>query len=547
MCANLHRPTNNSHDREICTRSLRAAQDSRSSPGAFPPPAPEPLPSLYDINNERNNDDKIAQNPYRNHQRPHRPNSLHIGKSRQCISPNNSRVQFSPVTPFPSSSTASAAVTNYSSRGLFEDLPNTTVASSINVVDNSVNSGGGDKPTRGFELNVNVACSPAGQVPRLDRSNPIGEQLSHYKELRLTANHECETVDHTRGYTSVSLILRPPSSEPQPPIDIRSQGSSLTYSTSSSDARGFQSRLLISIGPGKVGSVAAARIKSRMGHTRPNSLVSAMQSTSNQSTGSVVGPSSQLPRPTMSSSTTGSLAVAATTPNTIQNCPNLSSTMASSATTSCMTTNHIATQLNQVTEHQKKLVTEQLKRKERLAHELRIEKMRLETMKKDLQILLRPVDPTVPPQGLKKKLRSEIYQLQVECDRLADEVDQRSDPRVPFGETNEEFYQGIYTGQCLNIPSFALRPRPPLPAIPPAWEPQSPRIHPSNHDRDDRDGPSWVCRMCTFDNHPLMDKCEQCDMPKFRVPDTGETQDIHIRVTRHHNFSPRRTVHSWVV
>lgn len=32
-------------------------------------------------------------------------------------------------------------------------------------------------------------------------------------------------------------------------------------------------------------------------------------------------------------------------------------------------------------------------------------------------------------QELKKKLRSEIYQLQVECDRLADEVDQWSDPR----------------------------------------------------------------------------------------------------------------------
>ncbi|XP_063984597.1 TGF-beta-activated kinase 1 and MAP3K7-binding protein 2 isoform X2 [Diachasmimorpha longicaudata] len=536
------------HDREICTRSLRAAQDLRSSPGAFPPPAPEPLPSLYDINNERNNDDKIVGNTHRNHQRPHRPNSLHIGKSRQCNSPNNSRLQFSPATSFPSRSTASSAVSNYSSRALFEDLPNPTVASTINVVDKSGNNCGGEKPARGFELNVNVACSPAsnsGQIPRLSRTDLVGEQLSHYTESRLAGNHDCETVDHTRGYTSVSLILRPPSSEPQPPIDIRSQGSSLTYSTSSSDARGFQSRLLISIGPGKVGSVAAARIKSRMGHTRPNSLLSAMQSTSNQSTGVVVGPSSHFPRPSTSSAKSGSLAVGVTIPNTVQNCPTLPTT--SSATTSSITTNHIGAQLDQVTDNQKKLITEQLKRKERLAHELRMEKLRLEAMKKDLQILLRPVDPAVPTQGLKKKLRSEIYQLQVECDRLADEVDQRSDPRVPFGETNEEFYQGIYTGQSLNIPSFTSRPRPPLPAVPPAWEPQGPRIHPSNHDRDDRDGPSWVCRMCTFDNHPLMDKCEQCDMPKFRLPDTGETQDIHIRVTRHHNFSPRRTLHSWVV
>lgn len=104
-------------------------------------------------------------------------------------------------------------------------------------------------------------------------------------------------------------------------------------------------------------------------------------------------------------------------------------------------------------EHQKKLVAEQLERKERLARELRAEKGRLEAMKKELQSLTRPLDSSMPPQvcnidrlrpcivqrmyyyaiiifqELKKKLRSEIYQLQVECDRLADEVDQWSDPR----------------------------------------------------------------------------------------------------------------------
>lgn len=32
-------------------------------------------------------------------------------------------------------------------------------------------------------------------------------------------------------------------------------------------------------------------------------------------------------------------------------------------------------------------------------------------------------------QEIKRKLVSEIYQLRLECDRLADEVDKRSDPR----------------------------------------------------------------------------------------------------------------------
>lgn len=49
-------------------------------------------------------------------------------------------------------------------------------------------------------------------------------------------------------------------------------------------------------------------------------------------------------------------------------------------------------------EHQKKLVAEQLARKERLAKELRVEKGRLEAMKKEIQALARPMDPSVSPQ-----------------------------------------------------------------------------------------------------------------------------------------------------
>lgn len=99
------------------------------------------------------------------------------------------------------------------------------------------------------------------------RSDLVVVPRPHYAEPPLTIGKSEAQIDHTRSYTSVSLTLRPPSSEPQPPIDIRSEGSSLTYSTSSLDPRGFQSRLQISIGPGNVGSVAAARIRPPM--TKP--------------------------------------------------------------------------------------------------------------------------------------------------------------------------------------------------------------------------------------------------------------------------------------
>lgn len=66
-----------------------------------------------------------------------------------------------------------------------------------------------------------------------------------------------------RSYTSVNLTLRPPSVEPQPPIDITSQNSSLTYSTSSFDSqKGLQSRLQITVGPGG-GTVSSVRTRPR--------------------------------------------------------------------------------------------------------------------------------------------------------------------------------------------------------------------------------------------------------------------------------------------
>lgn len=83
---------------------------------------------------------------------------------------------------------------------------------------------------------------------------------------------------------------------------------------------------------------------------------------------------------------------------------------------------------------------------------------------------------------------------------------------VPLGETNEEFYQGIYTEQSLSTRPLNPQP-PPLPNRPPAWRTDQPTT--SDNNQEERDGPSWVCSMCTFDNHPLMNKCEECDMPRL--------------------------------
>ncbi|XP_070166330.1 TGF-beta-activated kinase 1 and MAP3K7-binding protein 3 isoform X1 [Polyergus mexicanus] len=521
----------NSHDREICARSLRATQESRPSPGAFPPPAPcigvqEQHHQLSSSPQQREQQRCCAMNQVQQQQqqqqrgipvgvrRPHRPASLDIGMTRRCIPPvvgcirATSTTSSNPVVVTPSS--APAACT---SRGFFDDGC-------------TVNSNGSNAPS-GFELNVNVACSPAGNrdfrtVPTIGackRTDLIVVPRPHYAEP--IAGKSGAQIDHTRSYTSVSLTLRPPSSEPQPPIDIRSEGSSLTYSTSSLDPRGFQSRLQISIGPGNVGSVAAARIRPPMA----NSLLPSTQTSPQRPPGLPPGPPSQLPRPTtttMSAPTTPSVPPTTnivpicslpTTPSASTMIGIVPPSSASVGERTQSTSDQNRSSLSQMTEHQKKLITEQLARKERLARELRVEKGRLEAMKKEVQALAKPVDPSVSPQELKKRLRSEIYMLQIECDRLADQVDQWSDRRVPLGETNEEFYQSIYTGQPLPTRPLNLQP-PPLPSQPPVWRLEEPTIASDN----ERDGPSWVCTMCTFDNHPLMNKCEECDMPRLLTP-----------------------------
>lgn len=70
-----------------------------------------------------------------------------------------------------------------------------------------------------------------------------------------------------------------------------------------------------------------------------------------------------------------------------------------------------------------------------------------------------------------------------------------------IGDTNPAFYENIYKGQRLTRP-----PRPPPPYSLEA------------------DGLPWTCSMCTFQNHPLLDKCEQCEMPLLTTTSSGNVQ-----------------------
>lgn len=166
----------NSHDRETCARSLRATQESRPSPGAFPPPAPcvgvqQPPPSQQQ-QPQQQREQQLASQQLASQQRcctmnqtvasnvgvgrPHRPASLDIGMTRRypLVGCNRTAAAVTVAAATPTSSNdivaPSSAPAACTSRGFFDD--------GCNV---NSNGNGGNAPP-GFELNVNVACSPAG-------------------------------------------------------------------------------------------------------------------------------------------------------------------------------------------------------------------------------------------------------------------------------------------------------------------------------------------------------------------------------------------------
>ncbi|XP_046407135.1 TGF-beta-activated kinase 1 and MAP3K7-binding protein 2-like isoform X2 [Ischnura elegans] len=224
----------------------------------------------------------------------------------------------------------------------------------------------------------------------------------------------------------------------------------------------------------------------------------------------------------------------------------------------------------------KALLVHQMERKNLLERELNCEREKLKSMQeqtksmeRDLRIkqMQQRCHASLPIIQKVHALRQEIKYLQEECKKRAQAVDLNSDIQVPLGETDEEFYKNIYTGQR----GWVLVPRPDSQSHEPQltatfhqesreqWRrhrenPAPPGMeHPGGvegvHVRADpvggtrmgpstsSEGPNWMCSSCTFHNHPALDKCEQCEMPRIML-EGSQTQDIHIHVT-HHNFPIR--------
>ncbi|XP_030058224.1 TGF-beta-activated kinase 1 and MAP3K7-binding protein 3 [Microcaecilia unicolor] len=162
------------------------------------------------------------------------------------------------------------------------------------------------------------------------------------------------------------------------------------------------------------------------------------------------------------------------------------------------------------------LLLHQRARMERLAKALAFEKDALEILKLDvngmehdlMQRRLRRVSCTTsnPTPEEMTRLRCLNRQLQINIDCTLKEVDLLQSRGI------ENFDPKAMSNFYDNLPSG--------PFVPP--KPRRKDHQPSSKQRagveqrdEDFEGAAWNCDSCTFLNHPLMNRCEQCEMPRY--------------------------------
>ncbi|XP_067674203.1 TGF-beta-activated kinase 1 and MAP3K7-binding protein 2-like isoform X3 [Haliotis asinina] len=136
------------------------------------------------------------------------------------------------------------------------------------------------------------------------------------------------------------------------------------------------------------------------------------------------------------------------------------------------------------------------------------------------------------------KMRQANRKLQTDIQVMVNEIDMYKNGQTPFSVIDpigqQNFFNNIPTGQHVHRNSFnANRPSdrtsespPPVPpreslsSVPPA-----PPTQPPAGSGDSEEGEQWSCSACTFLNHPALNKCECCEMPRAA---TGNVQPCHI-------------------
>ncbi|XP_069729538.1 TGF-beta-activated kinase 1 and MAP3K7-binding protein 3 isoform X2 [Phaenicophaeus curvirostris] len=160
------------------------------------------------------------------------------------------------------------------------------------------------------------------------------------------------------------------------------------------------------------------------------------------------------------------------------------------------------------------LLLHQRARMERLAKELKLEKEELERLKAEvngmehdlMQRRLRRVSCTtaIPTPEEMTRLRSLNRQLQINVDCTLKEVDLLQSRGNFDPKATCNFYDNIEPGPVVPPKPYKKEHQ--------SSSKQTPRAQPRD---EDFEGAPWNCDSCTFLNHPALNRCEQCEMPRY--------------------------------
>lgn len=159
------------------------------------------------------------------------------------------------------------------------------------------------------------------------------------------------------------------------------------------------------------------------------------------------------------------------------------------------------------------LLLHQRARMERLMKELKAERQKLEQLKADvnnmeydaLQRRFRRVNSTslIPRPEEMTRLRTLNRKLQIDIDCTLKETDLLQSRGKFDPNAMSNFYENIQPGPAV------------LPKPYKKEEEQASKPAPPPPRDEDFEGAHWNCESCTFLNHPALNRCEQCEMPRY--------------------------------
>lgn len=164
----------------------------------------------------------------------------------------------------------------------------------------------------------------------------------------------------------------------------------------------------------------------------------------------------------------------------------------------------------------KALLSHQMEQLLKLKNELAEGRREVDGIKGDVRLMEQEIkaqelmirgQPSKMVQVEVKQLEVDIGQLRGACDQMSKKVTHLTQGKVPLGETSINFENYLAANQT-SVPD-------PLSASGALGVVTNPGPAPPGESTEG--GHKWACSECTFSNHPSLQSCEICEMPRFEL------------------------------